>query len=81
MVDSYPYEMDANKILKNHKLQFSGSHLDFYMELVKKPDSGDFIHHYLSKLEFPFTPEAAFLYLMNLNKKKFEDLDNNVDDY
>ena len=32
-------------------------------------------------MDFPFTPEMAYLYLLNVNNEEFKKLDDSVDEY
>lgn len=57
------------------------NNLKYYAKLTTQENSSNKIHNYLTEMEFPFTPEIAYLYLLNLGNKSFQQLDGSIGYY
>lgn len=79
-VNSYPYKEKPNQLLNDVKIPFYPVLQNFWAKLTPL-DSGNQVHHYLTISETPFTPEMIYLYQLNMNKERFQKLDESIDDF
>ena len=57
------------------------NNVKYYCTLESQENSSYKIHNYLTEMEFPYTPEIAYLYLLNLGNKAFQQLDGSISYY
>lgn len=65
--------LDENLKLYNNKIRS-------WIHLTDLP-SGNKLHHYLSEVECPLTPELYYLFTFHLNNERIKQLDDNIDFY